>query len=76
MSEIPVEKPVEVTVVAEAPASAEPTAPVPTEKSDDAWPAIDAAHPLSKFLTKLPAILESTGYDEVYGITLTSTGSF
>lgn len=35
------------------------------------WPELKEDHPLAKFRQALPAILESTGYDEVYGLRLT-----
>lgn len=34
------------------------------------WPVLTQGHPLSKFLEALPNILESTSYNEIYGITL------
>jgi len=69
MSEAPVEKPIE------TPAPVEAAAPT-IAKSEDGWPALEADHPLSQLLSKLPAILEETAYDEVYGITLAPAGSF
>ncbi|TID27467.1 Ribosome assembly protein 4 [Venturia nashicola] len=40
------------------------------------WPELTPEHPLSKFLTLLPAILETTGHAEIYGIKLDPAGSF
>lgn len=49
----------------------------PAEKSaSDGWPAIDAQHPLSKFLELLPGILEEADYNEVYGVSLRSGQDF
>jgi phosphatidylinositol transfer protein SFH5 len=63
---------------APAPAAAPeatPSAPAPTAApvlADGVWPALDEAHPLHEFITALPSILESTGHNEVYGVTLKS----
>jgi hypothetical protein len=69
---------------AEAPASSEVPEPVealaskesPAASSSDAWPAIDAEHPLSKFLGHLPEILNECDHYEIYGVTLVPEGNF
>ncbi|KAK8252714.1 CRAL/TRIO domain-containing protein [Phyllosticta capitalensis] len=40
------------------------------------WPELSADHPLSKLLAELPALLKSTNYNEVYGISLKEEGDF
>ena len=44
--------------------------------SEPVWPETSADHPISLLLKELPVLLESTGYDEVYGIHLDSAGPF
>jgi hypothetical protein len=51
-------------------------APAAEKSPSDGWPAIDAQHPLSKFLELLPGILEEADYNEIYGVTLRSEGDF
>jgi hypothetical protein len=51
-------------------------APVLEKSSSDGWPALDAGHPLSRFVQALPEILKSTGYNEVYGVALVPEGNF
>jgi hypothetical protein len=65
-------------VAAEAPISKEPAvlAEASSSSTSDGWPEIDAEHPLTKFLNALPAILNDSAYNEVYGITLVPEGNF
>jgi len=58
------------------PASAVPEPETETQSTSPAWPELAADHPLSKLSADLPAILEETGYDEVYGLKLSDATSF
>lgn len=46
------------------------------EVSAPQWPELTPEHPLSKFLALLPAILDTAGHTEIYGINLDAAGSF
>lgn len=47
-----------------------------TGESAPQWPELTPEHPLSKLLTLLPAILETTGHCEIYGIKLDAAAPF
>ena len=40
------------------------------------WPSLSSDHPLALLAKDLPGILDRSGYDEVYGVTLTRDASF
>jgi phosphatidylinositol transfer protein SFH5 len=46
------------------------------DPSNPTWPALADDHPLRKFSTNLPKLLEEAEYNEVYGITLESPPTF
>jgi hypothetical protein len=54
----------------------EASAAATTSTAGPTWPEIGPEHPISLFLKELPTLLESTGYNEVFGITLDPAGPF
>lgn len=46
------------------------------EVSAPQWPELAPENPLSQLLSQLPAILETAGHTEIYGIKLDAAGSF
>jgi hypothetical protein len=82
--------PVEETAVIEKPDSTAAAPPPAEEKASEpetsaaakestagpTWPQIGEDHPISILLKELPLLLEETGHNEVYGITLDPAGPF
>lgn len=50
--------------------------PVTNAEASTAWPALTADHPLQKLIDVIPKTLQDAGYDEVYGIQLSSSSPF
>jgi hypothetical protein len=47
----------------------------PSGTTQPTWPTLSSSHPLTHFLSALPALITSAGHSEVYGITLDPTTS-
>jgi hypothetical protein len=82
--------PVEESKVTDKPESAATAPPAAEEKASEpevsavakesaagpTWPEVGEDHPISLLLKELPALIESTGHNEVYGIQLDPAGPF
>jgi hypothetical protein len=63
-------------IPAAAPILADDRATNPANPNDPVWPETPQDHPLTKFFTLLPSILDEAGHADVYGVTLSPTSPF
>ncbi|KAF2678387.1 CRAL/TRIO domain-containing protein [Lentithecium fluviatile CBS 122367] len=52
------------------------TKPAPSPSSGPVWPETPADHPLTKFFSAVPDLVQEASHDEVYGIKLSPTAPF